>query len=167
MPTNISQLVHEMNEAFTLSERDNGDKFWHLKNGSPEWMTDVCLAAHGDMFPDDWRYACINQILGVLDYSINEDSDRDDMCDMLREIESDVYNHDLATLLASHLSRGGYVDDAIDEYGWPDDIFTALQYGQAREIEECGSLLINALFDVAVPSEEPGDDFESRAGVGE
>jgi hypothetical protein len=37
-----------MSQAFETRKRDNGDKYVALKDGSPEWMTDVCHKAHGD-----------------------------------------------------------------------------------------------------------------------
>jgi hypothetical protein len=56
-----------MSQAFETRKRDNGDKYVALKDGSPEWMTDVCHKAHGDMLPDDWRYSFISEAVDYID----------------------------------------------------------------------------------------------------
>ena len=44
--------------AFVRKERDNGEAFYCLADGSPEWMSDAIRAAHdgGEMLPNDWSY---------------------------------------------------------------------------------------------------------------
>ncbi len=40
------------------------DRYTRCKDGAPSWVSpDLCQAAHGDMFPDDWRYQAIESAL--------------------------------------------------------------------------------------------------------
>lgn len=63
MSSTVQQLAAEAYGCFETAERQDGETFWRLKDGSPEWVTDLVLNAHGDFLPDDWRYACIGAAL--------------------------------------------------------------------------------------------------------
>lgn len=129
----IQARARELYDAFVTDKRLDGTEFVKLQDGSPEWMKDLCRAAHGEMFPDDFRYAMIEEMASKIADS-NEDADMDDVrC----EIEADIYTSDLTAWLASRTDRYGYVDEAVEEMGWPDSGLTqALQMGQVREKEE-------------------------------
>jgi len=152
----IQELAAQMVKAMHKQTRNDGQEFWSIKDGSPEWMTDVCHAAHGDMMPDDFRYEAIRDALLSL-----QDADAEETPDSLRDCvyewadnDTDVYNSDRARWLASNLARADYVDQAIEECGWPKDggIFEALGYGQNFERREVYEQLISALEEIA------GDD---------
>lgn len=55
----IHDLARQMSEAFETRERESGGRFDVLRDGSQEWMNDVCMEAHGSQFPNDWRYRMI------------------------------------------------------------------------------------------------------------
>lgn len=129
--------------AFVSAKRDNGDKFYKLADGSPEWMTDAIHAAHGDMMPDDWRYACIRGLCS----SIADSSDPEDERGEIVDGEVDVYYVKLTAWLASHGARMGYCDSAIEE-GLCDPtrgVSAILQAGQYAEIDEVWGQLVSAL----------------------
>lgn len=109
----IQELAAEMAAAFETRTRDNGDTFDVLKDGSPEWMTDVCRDAHGDMLPDDWRYSMIR---GAVEWIAETDDDIEG-CYPFADGFVPVYNSERIAWLASHLNRSAYVDDAVSEYG--------------------------------------------------
>lgn len=132
--------------AFVSAKRDNGDTFYKLADGSPEWMTDAIHAAHGDMMPDDWRYSFIRSVAAALS------EDADDLDDARHEAVDaivDVYNARLAAWLGSHGARLNYCDEAFNECGARAGTFNVtvaiLQMGQYREIDEVWGLLVAAL----------------------
>ena len=138
----IQTKAEEMRAAIGTAKHDDGTEYVVLKNGAPQWMIDVCHAAHGDMMPDDWRYRMISDALDIL-------ADRKDDDGYHESLDNDVsiYNSDRTAWLASHLDRAGYVDDAIDEYGWDKErgIFGALGIGEYKEREEVLYLIKAAL----------------------
>lgn len=132
-------------EAMERRKRDNGEGFYVLKVGSPDWMTDVIRAAHGDMLPDDWRYATIHNLCSALS------DDHDDIEDARGEIVDgavDVYTSALTAWLASSVHRLAYCDQAAQEFGAPDNMTKALQFGQYAEIDEIFGQLVDALNDL-------------------
>jgi hypothetical protein len=157
----VMQLALELSQAFEGATRANGDEIRKLKDGSPEWMTDVVHAAHGDMMPDDWRY---NAIEDAAD-RISELDDPDDAGDAMTEYcdSADAYNGRLVQWLASNLTRACYVEDAMTEFGTcginsrEPDFFQLLRMGQYQERAEVWSLLTAALTELA------NDDDDSDA----
>jgi hypothetical protein len=145
----VQALAAQLAAAFIADTRTNGATFYKLKDGSPEWMTDAISAAHGDFMPDDWRYAAIRDVAGSMQYS-EEPEDGFEECDGL----VDVYNSGLTAWLASSISRAEYVNEAVAEFEYPDDIFKALQYGQLAEYREIWGALYSFLSDMAEEEEE-------------
>ena len=45
---------------------DSNTVYVRLKDGAPEWVTDLVHDAHGDMLPDDWRYSVIQDALETI-----------------------------------------------------------------------------------------------------
>jgi hypothetical protein len=123
----VSHLSRKAGEAlgyFQKATRTNGAEFWKARDGCPQWVTDLCLAAHGDgaMLLDDWRYDFIVQALIALDEG--------------SELEADDYTNELCTWLASNVNRVGYVDDARDDFGPGKSVIDDLQIGQLTEKQE-------------------------------
>lgn len=157
---NIVTLAKKVSEAFETRTRDNGERFTALKAGSPEWMTDLCREAHGDMMPDDWRYETIYETVERI-ADCDEDSDRDSIFDEVQsELEADVYNMDRCKWLASHLDRAGYVDDAVNCYGHSKEhsIFEEIGWGQVAEKEEILVQVLNFLERFAKDKEATEED---------
>jgi hypothetical protein len=123
--TDLSRKAREALGCFEKALRRDGAEFWRAKDGAPQWVTDLCFAAHarGAMLPDDWRYEFIVQVLNVLD----EDTD----------LEPDIYTSDLCSWLASNVNRVAYVDEIREERGAESEgIVEMLQYGQLAEKQE-------------------------------
>jgi hypothetical protein len=139
--TTIQDAAAALFAAFVSAKRDNGDTFYKLADGSPEWMTDAVHAAHGDMMPDDWRYACIRGLCS----SIADSSDPEDERGEIVDGEVDVYNAALVAWLGSNLWRGAYCDDAMQELGAPSSVWDLLRQGQYQEADETFGLLVAAL----------------------
>ena len=122
--SHVSKKAKEALAYFEKANRTNGVEFWKVKDGAPQWVTDLCFSAHSDgaMLPDDWRYVFIVEALVALEEEI--------------ELEPDIYTSELCAWLASNVNRVGYVDDARDEWGDVKSIVDELQLGQLVEKRE-------------------------------
>lgn len=120
--------------AYVHSGDEDGDAYVRVIEGAPGWVTDLCHHAHGEMFPDDWRYRAIRDALEA----IMEADDLDDAGAEYADGMVDVYTGARLAWLSSNLNRVGYCDDAQDEYGSEDQSVTALigqgQYQEASEV---------------------------------
>lgn len=137
----ISSLADEAYALFQSRERDNDESFTSLKDTAPEWLHDLVREAHGEFLPDDWRYDAIHSALGAIgDSGAETADDLDDAAHEFADGNVDTYNAARTAWLASHLSRGGYCDDAAQEFGFEvtqeRGIFDLIGLGQYREGEE-------------------------------
>ena len=108
-------------ERFTRGDGDGSDDSPPLykTNDPPDWVRDLCHDAHGDMFPDDWRYSFIVEALDALE-------EGNDTEDAYGSIEPDVYSSEITGWLHSRADRYGYVDEATAE-GFIDEDADTLQ----------------------------------------
>ncbi len=63
----IQELADHANSYFIRGKRDSGETFWTLKRRHPVWIKDMIQAAHGDMFPDDYKYEFVVDTLDALE----------------------------------------------------------------------------------------------------
>lgn len=156
---NRATVAQQLYDAFISDTRTNGEKFDRLADGSPQWMTDIVRAAHGDMMPDDMRYTMIRECLSnLVDYDPDDWQDRDsEIADSL----VDVYNTARVRWLASHLSRGAYCDEALEE-GIADreSVYNIIGSGQYMEYREILAQLIGAIEERAEELAESGDETD-------
>lgn len=146
--TSIQQLAAEAYDCFTTSTRDNGDVYFVLKDGSPEWVKDLVYAAHGgDFLPDDYRY---RWTYGALEFIQDSDDPENDQAEF-SDLAVDIYTGDRLAWLASNLNRPGYVDEAVNEFGYDgkEGIIGAIGIGQYAEASEVYGLVLKALEDVS------------------
>lgn len=133
----ISELAAYAREFFEQKTRDDDQRFWTLKRRHPTWVEDLVHEAHGDMMPEDYKYAFVLDTLDALE----EGRDPEEP-----ELEPDIYTHDLNRWLASNLTRAGYVDEAVEDYGHSDQGITGdIGLGQLREKEEVWGIVIQEL----------------------
>lgn len=142
----INEKAQALYDALETKTRDNGDKFVSLKDGSPEWMTQVIREIHGDKLPDDTTYEFIERCARAI-----EDVDAGEMQDAISEIEPDCYTNDLTGWLHARADHVYYLTQALEDYGPFDDGFKLLATAQKMHIDEIGSALIAALENVDVP----------------
>src|SRR5690606_5380878 len=108
-------------------KRDDGTEYWGLEVGAPEWVYTLVWKAHGEIFPEDFRYLFIIEALEAL--AENPEGAED-------FLEPDVYISELIKWLNAHPGyRAGLVDEAVNEFGW-ESLFRALQAAQLMEKEE-------------------------------
>ena len=127
---------------FTGGKRDNGDTFRKLKDGAPEWLSDLVREAHGDMMPDDYRYGMIE---GAIDAIAEGDEDEEDAAYRFSEGVPHDSNFQRFRWVQSHGSRPWYVDQANEANGgrWPEGgIVEAIRYGWEAEALEVYDLVL-------------------------
>lgn len=161
----ISTLATEAYDWFESFKRDGSDEtIYRTKDGAPEWLRDLVHEAHGDMLPDDWRYEAIMDALSHIgDTDAETADDLDDESHEFADGHVDVYNAARAEWLASHLARGGYVDQAIDD-GLADPsqgVYQLIGVGQYVELEEVFASVRQSLADRLEELEAETDDDES------
>lgn len=147
----VQQLARELADAFEGTERANGDEIRILRDGSPEWMREVVHTAHGDMFPDDYRYEAIENAAE----HIAEAEDPEEGAHDFADGAVDVYNGARLAWLASHGDRAGYVDEAREEIGTDAEggILGEIGRGQYFELIEVYGLVLQALTERAEADE--------------
>lgn len=150
-------------EALESRTRNNGDVFYALKDNSPEWMTDVIHAAHGDSFPDDTIYKTIRDIASHLS-DLDEDTDLYDAVDSINEIEPEIYTAKLTHWLSLSLEHYQYMQQAMDELGPFTDAFALLQAAQKRQIQAIGNALVDALDDT-LTDDDDDESFEDELEI--
>jgi hypothetical protein len=142
----VQQLAREANGYL---KRDTARDILVPADGAPQWLTDLCHHAHGDMMPDDWKYEFIQDALAAIEDGADED-----------RIDLDAlypYTADRLDWLASHLDRPGYCDEAVAEAGGPPgEILAFVAWGMDREIREVFELVRAKLEEIA-GEEENGD----------
>lgn len=145
MATTIQTLAKEAAQWFETARRatgdtetgprEDGDEFVRLTEGRPEWIAEMVQDAHGDMFPDDWKYLTIS---AACEWIADNDDPLDTSSDFADSMV-DVYTGRRFAWLASNLNRAGYCDEAlengmIDLKGGIVELIGAGQYEEAGEI---------------------------------
>jgi len=157
----VKTLADELYSAFQNDKRNDGTEFVHLKDGSPEWMTQVIHTAHGDKFPDDTVYEFVYRAAMAL-------ADAGDyLQDAISEIEPDIYTHDLTAWLHARVDHIEYIDQAISEFGQFDSGFNLLSAAQKMQIDEISYSVLSSLeslADDAIEEEYQADEEEESHG---
>jgi len=157
--TTVATLAAEMSASFETRTRTNGDEFRCLKDGSPEWMTDVLFDAHDGMLPDDWRYRMVESAVDAIADSDGNEDESGEAADAFVP----VYNRDRLEWLASNLTRAGYCDDAASEGLVADDapILDRIAAGIYAEFQEVYSAVVEALRTQVENSDDDDDDSDN------
>lgn len=144
------ELAGLLFDALETRKRDNGDEFHALKDGSPQWMTDVIRKVHGDKLPDDTVYEFVERCASAIC-----DAGTDELEDAIREMEPDPYTSDLTAWLHARADHVYYLTQALEDFGPFTDGFALLATAQKIQIEEVGCALIQALESIDVPEVQP------------
>src|SRR5690606_35644773 len=84
-----SEILNNMEQA----TRDDGSKYYRLIN-DVEWQRDIIMDSHLDRMPNDDIYERIYFILSDF-ANADEDAGREEIQDLIYEIEPDTYTFDL------------------------------------------------------------------------
>lgn len=139
--TTLATLAASFASAFMTKAFDSGPRIV-LRDGAPEWMSEIVREAHDGMMPNDQSYEMILSVANEIDdlFRNNPDLTTFDLDEAAHErIDSiiPVYNTDRTAWLASHLDRAEYVNEAIREYGTgtqTPDIFDLIAMGIENEL---------------------------------
>jgi hypothetical protein len=144
----VQTLAQRMVDAFESKTRATGETFYSLREGTDrEWMSDVVHAAHGEMFPDDFKYATVLAVCEALaDGTDLAGDDFHEWCDS----QVDIYDRERADWLASAPgTRAAYVDEARFEFGGGETpLLDQLGRGQYMEIAEIAQSVVDSLTDL-------------------
>jgi hypothetical protein len=140
------ERIDEMYAAFESDKRNDGDMFYKLKSGSPEWMTDVIHAVHGDKLPDDTVYEMIYEAISRL-IELDDDATDDDMTEAIYEMEPDPYTSNLTAWLNKRADHVYYLTEALEQMDIKDG-FQALSAAQKIQMDEIGSALVQELINL-------------------
>ena len=143
----IQSVAKDTQQYFERITRGE-DTITVLTDARPEWLFDAVYSAHGEMLPDDWKFAVCESAVDALAES--DDADLDDLAHEFADGEIDVYNGARLQWLSSNLNRVYYVEDAAKEYGTENnagefDLFQLIGQGQYAEARECFDTIRNAI----------------------
>lgn len=141
----IQELAKQMCEAFVTDKRNSGAEFVHLKDGSPQWMSDVIRKVHGDKLPDDTVYRFIEWSASAL---AEYDVDGTEPIEAIYELQPNIYTNELTGWLHERADHIDYLDQAIQEYR-ESGASDLLSLAQKFQIDEVGSSLLHELKQLA------------------
>ena len=137
-----AKVAYSWFETAYRVEGDSDTRYTRCKDGAPEWVRDLVQSAHGDFFPDDWRYDCIQAACEF----IADNEDYEDMSGEFADSQVDVYTGRRLAWLASNLYRAGYCDEAVEDLGIGQvGIIDMIGSGQYQEASEVYALVYRAL----------------------
>ena len=102
----IEKLAEAAGAAFVTGHRTDGEAFRKVADDAPEWITDLVRdAAHagGKVFPNDWRYECVEDCLTAIAGG-SEDAP-----------EGDIYTKALLAWFSGDPDALDYCDRAAEE----------------------------------------------------
>lgn len=151
--TKQAEIAKQLADAFIADDREDGTRFYKLRDGSPQWMTDAIHAAHGDILPLDWIY---EQCHCVADKMTEYEPEQwDDSVSEWADSLVDVYNIDRARWLALDLEIANFVDEAVEEFGHSDQgVFGDIGMGQYKLLEQIAYAMLNAVNEQAEAADE-------------
>lgn len=137
----VRELAKKFYEQFEVAERNNGERYWRVKEDCPvglcEQIKELCHRVHGDMLPDDYKYEVIVE---TLEYLASNDPGDYDLVEFA-DSGVNVYTSDLLKWLNSNLKRIQYVDEAKAELGSLDTLMDDIMQGQYVERREISYLV--------------------------
>lgn len=138
----IQELATEARGYFTTQTRSNGESFWSFDHSTtPEWVHDLVHDAHGNMLPDNYKYA---MIVSAIEY-IRDNGDDYDGAHEFADSEVSVYDADRTEWLSSHTSRAGYCDEALGVSDTKSDIIAIIGAGWYLEAQEVYKYVLESL----------------------
>jgi len=134
--------------------RPNGDSFTRAKDGAPDWIRELCMAAHepSSSMPCDDIYGWLPGLLEAI-----ADGAEDDMAETVDSLV-DVYSNDLAAWLGR--GNAGYCDEATETGLVSADasMDARMMAGQYMAIDEVASALVHYLREKADDEDDTGDE---------
>ncbi len=152
MLTQLNKLAAIAASFMVTRQRANKEDYVSCKSGAPDWVNELCHAAHGDMLPDNSRYTMIADALSALANCDNADD---------IQIEPPPYYSDLAAWLSTYTGhRLEYCDEYQSEMSKVDCTSALLSGGYYMEQQEVLGSVRQSLEAQVELQEEAQDDDE-------
>ncbi len=157
-PATLEGWLQALTGAMTCTHRPKGTSYWHLSEAA-YWepirddLTAVCMAAHREEFPNDWRWEAINDLANQLLVWSEADPDvweADRFRDVSFSIADDLADHgtcQLAAWLSNHAGRAEFEDPSLVE-GLTPNLFTLMRWRQCEELQLMAEVLISRFEDL-------------------
>lgn len=139
----LDTLAEELSATFTRKTRDNGTEFYKTDD---DRALSIAYDAHGNMMPDDHRYEMVVRALDLIAEN-GEDADA-------AEIEPPIYTPDLTDWLGSHAFRLGYCDEAMEDFGPPENTVALIRGGWYSEMREVFDSVLTSLQEIVDNSDD-------------
>jgi len=141
---NLAQIGVNSFHTVKCDKDRQPNEFFYLKNDdAPQWVIDMAKEVHGDMLPDDYKYAYIVDALEALAEADDVDNARSIIHDSV-----DIETYRLFHWVQSHTERLGRANDASDEFVL-DTIEGFLTAGQYIERDEVFTIVLDTLENLA------------------
>lgn len=151
--TKQAEIAKQLADAFIADDREDGTRFYKLRDGSPQWMTDAIHAAHGDILPLDWIYEHCHHVADKM--TEYEPEQWDDCVHEWVGSLADVYTADLFRWLSLHVDFAGFVDEATGEQGHSGfGISGDVEMGQRLLLEQIAYAMLSAVNEQAEAADE-------------
>ena len=129
--------------SFTQKQCDKSrmpDEYIYIrKDDAPEWVTQLVKEAHGEMFPDDYKYKFVVDALEAL-----ADADDIDTAEEIMREGIELYTYKLIHWVQSHTDRLAMANEHGKEFE-ADTIEAFLTGGQFNERWDVFSLVLSTL----------------------
>jgi hypothetical protein len=127
-----------------MEKTDDKDKneYYYIRGDAPIEIHTFVRDIHGDWLPDSYKYDFIVEALQAISDFTGEEEDIEEI---LGEIESDVYNHNLLDWISSNVKRQYYIDKEVEDLGHGDGIMDDYSDGTGAEKREVYEHVINYL----------------------
>lgn len=159
----LARHAEQFFETFHRPGEPEDVRHWRFRDRRPTWLVALVrdrVHERGHFLPDDFKFTYAVNALELIGQGEDPDDPR---------LEPDVYTSELLAWLASHRERLGYVDEAVEEWGWDRErgIEGAIAAGQLREMEEVYRAVADGLRE-RLRDIEAGEreEFERRGGRG-
>lgn len=148
--------------SLETASREDGSSFLRLSSSAPSWGSAAMMAAHGEEFPNDSRYALISSCLEALAQGSFDDEEEAD--EALLDLSIDLlpcYTEELLCWFSARCSRLSSCDEAMEsgrvtEY----TVYELLSEGWRVAAEETLSSLISSLEEERLSIFNPDTDCQ-------
>jgi len=134
---NLAQIGVNSFHTVKCDKDRQPNEFFYLKNDdAPQWVIDMVKEVHGNMFPDDYKYAYIVDALEALAEAGDVDTARSIIHD-----SGDIETYRLFHWVQTHTDRLARANDASGE----NTIEGFLTAGQYMERDEVFTIVLDTL----------------------
>ena len=131
--------VNSFYTSHCFASRMPDESFYIRKDDAPEWVTQLVKEAHGEMFPDDYKYKFVVDALEAL-----ADADDIDTAEEIMREGIELYTYKLIHWVQSHTDRLAMANEHGKEFE-ADTIEAFLTGGQFNERWDVFSLVLSTL----------------------